>query len=61
MEVVFRVVDDVSCHTSEGDGKLVEIEGVGIAKTSFLEQLCQILSFDETAVVVITLTKRETV
>ena len=59
MEVVFRVVDDVGCHTSKRNGECVEIQRIRITQTKFLKQLCKIFSLDDTSVIAVALPQRE--
>ena len=55
VEVHLRIVHEIRSHTGKGNGQFVEVDGVGITRTEFLEQHIDVLALDETTIVVVAL------
>ena len=60
MEVILIVGNDIRGHTGKRDGKIFrKVKRVGIAYAEFLEQLSQVLTFDNTTGIHILLANRQ--
>ena len=57
VEIILRIVNHVRRHAGKRDGQVArEVERVRVAITELLEQLCQVLTLDDAAVVVVQFT-----
>ena len=57
MEHHLAIVDNIRGHTGKGLGKVArEVERVGKARTQLLEQLCQVLTLNDTTCIHVALT-----